>query len=537
MPRRRNRTNRAEVERAYSRDELKAHIKKLGLQSEADYQKWCKNRGLGDGLYKSKHQRQKERDLASRTQGEALLSRSRGLTRNRVSTLRLLYDKAVPKGRLGADYLYRVRAAFFRLEADPPARRAYLELLLAVEPHERLFGLEPALAHFGERPGNTWLEGLVGIARLHASWVRPLEDWRPESHNARRQFGHLARHQLAQYSEVPFCLDAAWFGGDEDEAQRRQGWFLHLGGGGSMRTAPDLPLRLTKRMAHVFLQAENHYTPEQALRCAQVIGQGGSQTLVDAILQTRIGHTFEHEPFWSSVVTFFVRNPMLDPAHVGPIVDYLHDQKFVRAERLLPGGEVEFDEPPQPNLSMKSRSVDKLLGQVEQWHQELANRRIGEEDQETARPASRRAARNRRRPLLEWTAGAIADFEFKENDVPRKERVCWTIHELRSNRELAAEGKAMSHCVLSYAKSCRSGGKSIWSLGVRIGKGQRRQVLTIALDPSTRRVTEVRGRYNALPGLEHNHKGGIDKAYARLMSQARMIMNRWMRRERISMAA
>ena len=77
---------------------------------------------------------------------------------------------------------------------------------------------------------------------------------------------------------------------------------------------------------------------------------------------------------------------------------------------------------------------------------------------------------------------------------------------------------------------------SIWSLGVRIGNGPRRQVLTIAAEPFARRVTQIRGRYNALPGAGKNSKGGIDKAYARLMSQARMILDRWMRRERLTMA-
>jgi hypothetical protein len=321
MPRRRRNTNRAEVERAYGREELKSHIKHLGLQSEAEYQRWCKNRGLGDGLCKSRNQKRKERHLASVSQGEAVLSRARGQTRNRGNTLRQLYDKSLPKGRLGDDYLYRVRSAFSRLEADPPARRAYLELLLAVEPHRRLFGLEPALTHLGATPENTWVGALSRIARLHADWVRPLKAWQPHSHNASRQFAHLARHLLARYDEVPSSLDAAWFGADDDVTRRRQGWFLHLGGGGNLRTAPDLPIQLTKRMAHVFLQAEGHRTPEQAMRWAQVLGQGGSRDLAEAILQTRIAHTFEHEDFWGSVVTFFVRNPMLDPVHVGPIVD------------------------------------------------------------------------------------------------------------------------------------------------------------------------------------------------------------------------
>jgi phosphoenolpyruvate carboxykinase (ATP) len=54
----------------------------------------------------------------------------------------------------------------------------------------------------GDAEGNTFVEGLCALARHRSGWIRPLEDWRPESHNARRQFGSLARHFLARYAGV-----------------------------------------------------------------------------------------------------------------------------------------------------------------------------------------------------------------------------------------------------------------------------------------------------------------------------------------------
>lgn len=82
-------------------------------------------------------------------------------------------------------------------------------------------------------------------------------------------------------------MDSVWFM-DDSQSARRQIWFAHIGAGLNIRTA-DLPLLLTKRMAHVFPQAPSHYLADEALRWAQVLGQGGDTDLADAINATRLG--------------------------------------------------------------------------------------------------------------------------------------------------------------------------------------------------------------------------------------------------------
>jgi len=529
MPRRR-RTRRADVQAARRRAELKSHMKRLGLPNEAQYRKWCRDHGLGDGLCKSEQQKKSERKRASAERGDALLVRQRSHTRNPRSTFRQLYDRSLPKGRLGADYLYRVRAGFSHLTDDAASRRAYLDLLLAVEPYDRLFGSDPAQPHLGTFPENSFADALAHLASRRAEWVRKLSDWEPNTHNPRRQFAHLARHLLARYDDVPAFLDAAWFGPyrgrGSGELRRRQGWFVHLGRGGNLRTAPDMPVALTKRMAHLFLQADDELLPEEALRWAQVAGQGGTDELAREVVHSRLGRCFDHEAFWSSVVTWLVRTPQLGLEDVGPVIDYLHHQKFVPVERQLPGGEIEVGPPPQPAMTMKSRSVTKLLRQVEEWHVELAQRPA---------PESRAARRAPSLPRQEWGSASIEDYEVVEAGGHGEDRVVWSIRQLRNRSELATEGREMHHCVFSLAKKCRSGATSIWSLGVRQGRGRRVQVLTIAVEPTTRQVTELRGRYNALPTMERRQQrnGGIDKAYARLMVQGRSVLNRWAQREGI----
>ena len=50
----------------------------------------------------------------------------------------------------------------------------------------------------------------------------------------------------------------------------QQGWFVHVGSGQNIRTA-DLPLVLSKSMAHVFAEAPGDLTATEALRWAQVV--------------------------------------------------------------------------------------------------------------------------------------------------------------------------------------------------------------------------------------------------------------------------
>src|SRR3954447_16366389 len=223
------------------------------------------------------------------------------------------------------------------------------------------------------RETQRYANALVALSAHHRDWVRPLEDWRPGTHNAERQFRSLLRHLVATY-DVPAFMDAAWFEGLTPAGVRQQGWYKHIGRGRNIRTADDLPVPLTKKQAHHFLHAPGDLTIPAAFRRAKVIDLGGDERLVRSILATRIGTVFEHEEFWSSVIRLFIAHPLLDPVHHGPIIDYLHHQKFEPsianpiADR--PGQPALV--PPQPNLCMKGRTPESLLRAVRQWHGELA---------------------------------------------------------------------------------------------------------------------------------------------------------------------
>jgi hypothetical protein len=335
------------------------------------------------------------------------------------------------------------------------------------------------IAEYGWQLGNSYPEALLALARMWRCWLRQPEEWRPQTHNARRQFSSLARHLFAAWP-VPAFLDSVWFRGQSPAAQRQQGWFVHVGRGENIRTA-DLPLTYTKRMAHYFMQAPSDLSVEGALRFGQILALGGNGEIARAVIATRLGTEFEAEEFWSTVLAWFAAHPLLDTARIGPIIDYLHNQKFVPHDYLVAPGAVERRGPPQPNLSMKGRTPESLLKQVEAWHGTLAR---------TSQPPA------------EWRPAGIAGFEFIEGSQDSGNWKRWLLTELLSTKALFAEGRTMKHCVASYARSCAAGVCSIWTLEVDTGEG-RRKVLTVEVNNRTRVICQARGKCNALPGDKH----------------------------------
>jgi hypothetical protein len=333
--------------------------------------------------------------------------------------------------------------------------------------------------------------GLLALATHHRDWFRPVDTWAPLGGNPRPLFATLARHLLAAYP-VPAFLDVVWLKGEDDDARRQQGWFKHVGAGRNIRTA-DLPLKYTKMMAHQWLQAPAHHTVEAALRWGQVRGLGGSRELALAVADTRLGGSFEHEDFWLTVVQVLVNHPEIDVARVGPIVEYLHHQRFVPREFLIEEGDLVELGPEQPNLSMKGRSPASLLRQVTAWQ---------------AMPREPKRIKQ-----LSWARSNIGEFRHVEAEGPGSGFRCWTVRELLSSSELYREGEAMRHCVGSYVQECALGETTIWSMCFET-LTRRDRVMTIEVDPDTRRVWQAKRRGNAPPN-----------------AKVRAVLERWARQE------
>ena len=320
-------------------------------------------------------------------------------------------------------------------------------------------------------------EGLLALSAHGGRWLRAPEDWTPRTHNAYWQFHALARHLTARY-DVPVFMNSAWLEGLTARGVVHQRWFLDVGQGKNIRSAQGLPIPLTKKQAHLYLQAPRDFDVLSAFRWAQVVELGGDDRLVRSILRTRVGTDFTRDEFWLTVFRWLVEQPMLDAVHHGPILDYLHYQKFVPVALNPRAGEP--GQPrmiaAQPHLTMKGRSPQTLLAAVAEWH-----RRLGRE--RTERP-------------IQWAACGLPPFRYEEGTDAA--RTVYEITELVSSRALDEEGRAMNHCVGSYARSCATGRVAIWSLRLTDGVEQQR-LLTLEVQLESRTIVQARQRHNGLP--------------------------------------
>lgn len=462
----RAKTTKTEKAKKLRPTQVKSHLRDLGLDTQWLYESWCRDHGFAPNFEKSKSQLREEL-IVRQTQ----LKRVASEARIHNNPKRIITD--VCEGRIKPHAIRRPEWKAFcesiaSSRPDKTARRQLQELLLFV--HDKADFLFETTNSDGKT--TRYVDALVKLNDRRGSWIRPLETWAPQSHNNARQFASLLRHLLARYA-VPAFMDQAWLN-VERGSWRFRDWFVHLGQGRNIRTA-NTPFPLTKKMAHSFLEAPEDYSVEAALRWGQVHGLGGDRRLVSSLLGSRLGTSFENYDFWTSVIRFFIANPMLDRSHVGPIIDFLDHQKFRTQEVLVGPGQVEVIPPPQPNLSMKGRTAGAMLAQIDEWHGALRKARAGAE--EWFRPSGYKGLRKR----------------TGKDDAART----WIIRELLSTSELVNEGRVMRHCVASYAQSCIRGYCSIWTLERESKSGmEKRQTIEVRADGT---IVQCRGRSNVLP--------------------------------------
>jgi hypothetical protein len=417
-----------------------------------------------------------DHDPARVAAADAVLRESRRLLRNPERVLGMLADgrpvKLPMRTDLGViasvfDAIHRGDYASAPRQPEPDVLR---DLFLFCRTETDLL-TDPDAPRFAD--------ALLALSAHHRDWIRPPRDWRKPSHNIGRQFRSLVRHLIARY-DVPAFLNAAWLGGLTADAVKYQGWYKHIASGQNIRTAPELPIPLTRKQAHHFLRAPDDFDIPGAFCWATIIDLGGDERLVRSILSTRVGSAFHVDEFWLSVFRFFAANPMLDPAHHGPIVDFLRHQRF---EPSVPNpiadrpGEPALV-PAQPNLSMKGRTPESVLRAMREWHRSLAQGRA-------------------KTVAMSWEPSGFPGLVYE--DGAGEDVRLYRIVELLTSSELFEEGRAMRHCVGSYVGSCASRRTSIWSLRKTIENGRVIRLATIEVSNKPGTIVQVRGRCNRLP--------------------------------------
>jgi hypothetical protein len=332
-------------------------------------------------------------------------------------------------------------------------------------------------------------------------WKNTVESWKPRGRAPESRVRSLVKHLIVRYP-VPHFMYSAFTQHDNSntrwasrllqpaEERALPAWeadlFCFLARGGSIKGASReglIPVPMTKKMAHLFLKSRNLRIFE-AMRHSQVIALGGDRTLASAIYNCRFfseSHTLnrfeqtsqqscqEEESFLLSVIQWFCHQTMFDQRQVGPIVDYVIDRRINnRAERYQNRSNDNYNAKP---FSITGRSAAALLRGMEEWHNELSFVK-------KFRKAS-------------YEPSGVNNGKWKSNKKSLLD--AWTIEEVLTSKDLAKEGRSLSHCVASYAHSIEEGHVSIWSLKLN---GMR--MVTIELSNSDRRVRQCRGKYNRM---------------------------------------
>ena len=362
-----------------------------------------------------------------------------------------------------------IHRACERLASDPNTFEKFQELLICARRQApRLF--ESPLTAIGHHPG---VDALINLARFRASHIRSVKTWRGETGSWRTAVASLVHHLTCSYP-IPRFMVSVWYASDA-ESDKKRAWVTAHSRGTSFRSL-DLPISMTRKMERIFLASQDHLPFEEALRKAELVAVGMPADFVNAVLSTRLAKDLRNGDFWRTVWMFLVNHANdIDPAQIGPLIDYIQSIRHDRIRIDTQEGATEIA-PPQPEFSIKGRTVASMLRLNGEWHRGLGK---------TYTSSSFSWSRS---PFKPWL---IEEPRIDKEDIPKR----WHMVELTNSAQLREEGSALQHCVSTYAHLCYRGNSSIWSL--RMWRSERvRPVLTIEVDLKKRAVIQARGMAN-----------------------------------------
>ncbi|TWT30915.1 PcfJ domain-containing protein [Blastopirellula retiformator] len=467
-----------------SNPQLVRHLSALHLGSLKDYRDWCAANGFCRKLHKTAKLRQREVQYSRRKLAvEAMLAKRREARNADHLLLRICRDQVYRYDwQAPLEGFYRGAHLAKHDGSGANIKPQVLEKLVAhlLETKARFLDGTPYYPRFGQRAGNSALEALPLIAAHCRRWIRPIESWTPTSRSPRRQFQSLLQHLFVQYGELPAFLDQVWLAGFAERSAAWRRIYLHLAAGHNLANCNLMPLEYTKKMAHHFHQAPGNSTIEQAIRWGEVKGLGGDDALAYAVLRSRLSVDFANHKFWRVVLQWLIRYPEVDRSQVGSIIDYIQFQRFVPHYVLTGEGDPQATNAREPNFTMRGRTPQSLLRQVERWHGTVHDTFVF--------------------GMHDWPPCGIAGFDVVEEEADGQ-LAAWTIRELLSSKQIVQEGEVMSHCVATYIDLCEQGLSSIWSLERETPQGKSR-ALTIEVRPQDRQIAQYSGSHNRVPTEE-----------------------------------
>lgn len=200
----------------------------------------------------------------------------------------------------------------------------------------------------------------------------------------------------------------------------------------------------------------------QGLVYAVAKAAGASEGISSMLYNSKLANESILKPFFQTVVRFFVTNPAENKNEINDLIDYL----TMRYRTV-------------PNFTMAGQHLSTIRVKNVEWHYQLRREKVLGSDSWVGHD------------YLEgrYISGAAGDKSL------------WTISQVKNAKDLAAEGTAMRHCVLSYKAKCVEGSTSIWSLKVEkctddgFGLGGATRKLTVEVNTHSG-IVQARGLAN-----------------------------------------
>ena len=236
---------------------------------------------------------------------------------------------------------------------------------------------------------------------------------------------------------------------------------LELALGINVRYTKNCPFPFSRKMAHYFTNAPKAFQIESAVWYAIVIGQEGSELMVE-VFQKHFRNCSGNTTLINTLIHFF-RKP----------ANYVEAEEL---RRLLSYLQHLWDE--EGSLNLKGWTLQSLRRREQEWQETLLRLEF-EQSYEYVH--------------LSWKGAPYQDFEYVRED----DQATFRISQLTTARDLFFEGKRMCHCVGSYAVRCHQGFSSIWSLQKECA-GSIEPLVTIEVNDQNQ-IVQAKRKYNAHP--------------------------------------
>jgi len=237
---------------------------------------------------------------------------------------------------------------------------------------------------------------------------------------------------------------------------KEKGWLVHILKRNSLKSANHLPLPLTKKASHVFLNIEGDIdlSVKEGLVYSSLLSLGASKGFAMGVL--RNVRNYAQSEFWVKTMSQFYHKG-LEIDSIGDTMDYINQCHYLDNRKI----------------NWKQKSANNLIKDTEEWHVQII-----------------RQQEIKRQKYNRFKNSEISGFSQEVNEKN------YIIKQIKTSSELSAEGNKLNHCVYSYRSACRKGYCEIFSLRM---VDDLLELPLITIEIRNNKIFQAKGRCNRKP--------------------------------------